>query len=62
MRKEKQNVKVAEKELTAQVADINEVMSMLKQLSSEEKKQLMMFAAGMRAARDIYEPTTKKPA
>lgn len=55
-------MKVAEKELTAQVADINEVMSMLKQMSSEEKKQLMMFAAGMKAARDIYEPTTKKPA
>lgn len=51
------------KDLTAKIEETNSVMNMLKQMTRQEKEQIMMFAAGMRAARELYKmDDAKKPA
>lgn len=48
------------KDLKKQIEETDSIMSMLNQMSDREKEGLMMFCNGMRAARELYQPTTEK--
>lgn len=50
------------KDLKKQIEETDSIMSILSQMGDREKEQIMIFAAGVRAARELYQPTTKKPA
>lgn len=50
------------KDLKKQIEETDSIMSILSQMGDREKEQIMMFAAGVKAARELYQPTTKKPA
>ena len=48
------------KKLKEKIADTDSMITMLNQMSDREKEGLMMFCNGMRAARELYQPTTEK--
>lgn len=48
------------KNLKKQIEETGSIMSILNQMGDREKEQIMMFAAGVKAARELYQPTTEK--
>ena len=46
---------MAAEKLTEQINDVKDAMTLFKEMTPQEKEQILMFMSGMKAAKEVYQ-------
>lgn len=46
---------MAAEKLTEQINDVKDAMTLFKEMTQQEKEQILMFMSGMKAAKELYQ-------